>query len=368
MNTICSFPTLATQAKRALAFLAVLIVGIQSLVLLGATRWSSAVLRQSPEWYHSAEARAIADSVLQYQSPQGGWPKSTNLAEPPQSPDDIPPPGRGRANSLDNDATTVPMTFLARMVSATGSEKYRKSFLRGIDYLFNAQYPNGGWPQFWPLREGYYSRITFNDGAMIRVMTVLRDVSKGHAPYGFVDKAIQERAAEAVQRGIDCILKAQIIQGGKRTAWCAQHDQTTLEPAWARAYEPPSLSGGESVGIVKFLMSIESPSLEIIAAIEGATQWLRAVEMKGFRLNRIRGNDGRTERRLVKDPNATGVWARFYELKTNRPLYLDRDSVFRYDYSEIGYERRSGYSYHGTWAKSLLETDYPAWRQKLETP
>ncbi len=90
--------------------------------------------------------------------------------------------------------------------------------------------------------------------------------------------------------------------------------------------------------------------------------------MKGFRLDRTRGDDGRTERRLVKDPTAKGVWARFYELKTNRPLYLDRDFVFRYDYSEISYERRSGYSYHGIWAASLLESDYPAWRLKLETP
>ena len=345
-----------------------LLILAQGSIALGALRWGDAVLRQQPQWYNSAEARAVADSVIQYQSPQGGWPKSTNLATPPRTPDDIPPPGRGRANSLDNEATTLPMAFLARVAHATGEAKYRDSFSRGVDYLLAAQYPNGGWPQFWPLRKGYYSRITYNDGAMIRAMTILRDVAGGKPPYNFVDAPRRERAADAVARGIDCILKTQIKQDGKLTAWCAQHDEKTLKPAWARAYEPPSLSGGESAGIVRFLMSIEEPTPEIIAAIHGAVTWFRSVAMKGVRQERIRGDDGRSERRLVPDPDAPPLWARFYELGTNRPLYLDRDSVFRYDYAEISYERRSGYSYHGTWAASLIATEYPAWRQKHKLP
>ena len=166
-------------------------------------------------------------------------------------------------------------------------------------------------------------------------------------------------------RGIDCILKTQIKQDGKPTAWCAQYDEKTLEPAWARKYEPPSLSGFESVGIVRFLMSIENPSPEIIAAIEGAVAWFRAVAIKGERLEMISRDDGRPDRRLVPDPEAPLLWARFYELGTNRPLYLDRDSVFRYDFAEVGYERRSGYNYNGDWPATLLATEYPAWRARL---
>ena len=331
-------------------------------------RWSSRVLDHDGAWFASEDARAIANSVIQYQSSQGGWPKSTDLARPPLTPGDIPPEGRGRANSLDNDATTVPMEFLARVIHASGEEKYIAAFNRGLDYLFAAQYPNGGWPQFWPLRgDKYHSRITFNDDAMIRVMNLLQDVASGNDPYSFVDRERRFRAAAAVQLGIDCILKSQIRQNGNLTVWCAQHDEHTLEPAWARAYEPPSLSGSESVGIVRFLMTVEEPTPEIIKAIQGAVTWFRAVPISGVRLDSKRNPDGRKERTLVNDPDAPLLWARFYELGTNRPLYLDRDSKFRYDFAEISYERRSGYSYHGYWPASLLERDYPDWRARNST-
>ncbi len=329
------------------------------------THWSNRVLSHNAAWYGSAEARTLADSVVQYQSYQGGWPKSTDLARPPLTPGDYPPPGQGRANSIDNDATTVPMEFLALMAHATDEFAYRAAFARGLDYLFSAQYTNGGWPQFWPLRGGYYDHITYNDGAMMRVMNLLRDVATGQVPYGFVDDQRRAQAAEAVQRGLDCILKTQIVQDGQLTAWCAQHDETTLAPAWARKYEPPSLSGEESVDVVVFLMSIENPAPEVVAAVEGAVAWLRAVTLTGQRVDAKKGPDGRLEKFLVPDANAPALWARFYELGTNRPLYLDRDSVFHYVFSEVGYERRSGYSYHGTWPVELLERDFPAWRARL---
>lgn len=327
-------------------------------------QWGPQALAQPPQWYGTADARAIADSVMQYQSLQGGWPKDTDLTTPPRSPADVPASGADGANTIDNGATTTPIRFLALVAHATGEEAYRRAVERGLDYLLAAQYPNGGWPQFYPLREGYYSRITFNDDAMIRVLTLLRDVSAGQAPFVFVDRTRRERASAAVARGIDVILQSQIRQDGRLAAWCAQHDEKTLEPAWARAYEPPSLSGAETIGIVRFLMSVEKPTPAIVASIEAAVTWLRSVSMSGIRVDRIPRPDGRTEPVLVVDPNAPPLWARFYELGTNRPIYLDRDSIVRYDLSEVSYERRTGYSYLGGWASSLLRDDYPRWRAK----
>ena len=326
--------------------------------------WGPDLLQQRAEWYASADARAIADSVIRYQSSQGGWPKSTDLSVPPRHPEDVPQPGDGRANSIDNDATTMPMSFLARVAHATGEAKYRAAFDRGLDYLFAAQYPNGGWPQFYPLRDGYYSHITFNDNAMINVLTLLRSVSKGDAPYGFVDGARRQQASKAVTRGIDVILRSQIRQEGRLAAWCAQHDAKTLQPAWARAYEPPSLSGSETVGIVRFLMTVERPSPAIVAAIEGAVVWLESVALTGLRVEQFTDAEGNPDRRVVKDPDAGPLWARFYELVTNRPLFLGRDRVFRYAVHEIERERRAGYAYLGTWPASLLANDYPRWRER----
>ncbi|MDT0687763.1 pectate lyase [Autumnicola psychrophila] len=327
--------------------------------------WSNNILNNNEEWYGTDEALSIAKNVIQYQSSQGGFPKSTDLARKPLTPGDIPPEGRGRANSIDNDATSVPLKFLAKVIHATGDEELKTSFARGLDYLFAAQYPNGGWPQFWPLRgDEYYSRITFNDAAMIQVMEVLTGVANGEVPYSFVDTNRKAKAAKAVDLGIECILKTQIKQNGELTAWCAQYDEETLKPAWARKYEPPSLSGGETVGIIEYLMTIKNPSPEIIKSVNAGVAWLKEVAIKGVRHDKVRNPDGRDERKLIKDPNAPLLWARFYELDTNRPLYLDRDSVFRYDFSEIGYERRSGYDYHGDWALELLNTKYPAWYAK----
>ncbi|MEO6392281.1 MAG: pectate lyase [Pyrinomonadaceae bacterium] len=320
-------------------------------------RWGDAVLHQPPEWYRSTAARTLADTVLQFQSPQGAWPKNTDLSVRPHSPAEMPAPDSEVANTIDNGATTLPMQFLARVIQADGDDKYRQSFNRGLAYLFAAQYPNGGWPQFYPLRAGYYSHITFNDDAMVNVLTLLRDIGAGRAPYSFVDRTRRSRARAAVAKGIEIILRTQIKQNGKLTAWCAQYDERTFEPAWARNYEPPSLSGEESAGIVRFLIEIDHPSRQIRAAIKGALEWFRAAAINGIRLEEFTGPDGRRDRRVVPDPTAPLLWARFYELGTNRPIFLGRDRVFRYAFSEIEYERRNGYSYYGTWPAALLTQD-----------
>jgi PelA/Pel-15E family pectate lyase len=319
--------------------------------------WSEAIVEQDDAAFASTHMRAVADNVVLHQSAEGGWPKNTNLSFPPAG-----PASPNVANTIDNDGTTLPMEFLGRVISAGGAQ-YKPSFERGLDYLFAAQYPNGGWPQFYPLRGGYYDHVTFNDDAMIRVMTLLRDIAEGEAPYSFVDTERRRRAAEAVDRGIALILRVQVRRGTVLAAWCAQYD-AALQPAWARAYEPPSLSGAESVGIVRFLMSIDNPSSEVVAAVDGAVAWLRASAIEDVRIESFTDAEGQRDRRLVADTSAPLIWARFYELETNRPLFLGRDSAFHYAFAEIERERRAGYNYYGDWARSVLE-GYPAWRARV---
>lgn len=335
-----------------------------------AVKWANA-LRQPAEWYASPAAAELAASVLRYQMPSGGWPKNTDFSRPPsgQFLADI-AAGKDDA-TIDNRGTTVPLRFLARIITATSAAPdpaHLAAFQKGFDYLLDSQYPSGGWPQFFPLRKGYYTHITYNDGAMVNVLDVLRETARGRPPFAFVDEARRTRAAAAVEKGVACILKTQVRQNDTLTAWCAQHDETTFEPAWARNFEPPSLSGAESVGVATFLLGIEKPSPEVIAAVEGAAAWFAKVRIPNLRLETFTDAEGKQDRRTVPDPDGPGLWARFYELKTDRPLFLGRDREFHYDYMLVERERRGGYVYYGTWPVEFLTKDYPAWRQKNHLP
>ena len=318
--------------------------------------------KQSVEWFQSEEGRRIADNVLTWQTPHGGWPKNRDTGSEPFD---------GKSEDLratfDNSATIGELRFLARAFRATNEPRYQQAFLKGLFHILEAQYPNGGWPQFYPLSKNYHRHITFNDNAMVRILELLRDVSES-SDYRFLKTEYRTKAEAAVTKGINCILRTQIKQDGELTAWCAQHDEKTLAPAWARSYEPPSLSGAESVGVVRFLMSVEEPTPEITAAIEGSVEWFRSVAIHGIRQEKFTDAEGQDDKRIVADPDAGPLWARFYELGSNRPIFLDRDSVVRYAFSEIGRERRGGYDYYGSWAARLLTDEYPQWREKHKLP
>jgi len=348
---------------RRLILLAVLLPA----AMAGAVRWND-ILRQPPAWYATAEAAAVAASVREYQTPEGGWPKNRDMLAPPDAAFLAETKYDHRAPTIDNDATTTQIELLARVAAAQEDPAGRAAVLRGLDYLLDAQYANGGWPQYYPLIKGYYTHITFNDDAMAETLELLRTVAQGAPPYVFVDAARRARAAVAVERGIACILRCQVRQDGRLTAWCAQHDETTFEPAWARNYEPPTLSGNESVGVVRFLMGIENPPPAVIAAIEGAVAWFKAVPVSGLRYENFTGLDGKKDSRAVPDPAAAQIWARFYELGTNRPVFTGRDKIIRYDFNAIERERRTGYHYFGDWPAALLAKDYPRWRAKNKLP
>jgi PelA/Pel-15E family pectate lyase len=333
----------------------------------GAVKWNQ-INRQPAAWYGTAEARAIADSVLRYQTEPGGWPKNRDMTEPPDVAFVAETKYDHRAPTIDNDATTTQIRFLACVATEQKEASSREAVLRGIDYLLAAQYANGGWPQYFPLIAGYYTHITYNDNAMVNVLTLLREVSAGTPPYAFVDAGRRAKSAAAVQRGVACILRCQVKQNGKLTAWCAQHDETTFAPAWARNFEPPSLSGDESVGLVRFLMGIEQPPAEVVVAIEAAVTWLQAVPIHGQRVDNIAGPDGKRDRHAVPDSAAPVLWARFYELGSNKPIYTGRDKIIRYDFNEIERERRIGYTYLSDWPAKLIAQDYPRWRAKNALP
>jgi PelA/Pel-15E family pectate lyase len=320
--------------------------------------------RQRSEWFQSDEGKQVVDNVLRYQFPSGGWPKNTDMTAPLSESAKTRLAERRRDEStIDNGATYTQLRFLARAHAATGDERVRDAFLKGFDYLLNSQYENGGWPMFFPPRDGYYSHIDFNDNAMTGVMQLMDEVADGDSPFDFVDAERRGRAKAAFDKGIACILKCQVIVEGQRTVWCAQHDEKTYAPAPARTFEPVSLSGHESVGLVRSLMRVDNPSPEIIAAVQGAAKWFEAVKLTGIRVVRVNTPEG-SDRAVQEDVTAPPLWARFYEIGTNRPIFTGRDAIVRYRYDQIERERRRGYAYYGNWPARLLTDDYPAWAKK----
>jgi PelA/Pel-15E family pectate lyase len=339
--------------RPALLILALLVSGS----LLAADDSARRFLKKPDSWFASEEAKKVAAIILSFQTDAGGWPKNTNTISKAYEGD------RAKLQpTFDNKATVDELRFMARMVNATQDATYRKSFDRGLAYVLSAQYPNGGWPQFFPLRNGYYDRITFNDGAMVRVLEFVREVARD-ARYAFLAPQTHEACRKAFDLGIACILKCQIVVDGKPAVWCAQHDETTFAPAKARSYELPSFSGSESVGIVRLLMSLEKPTPEIRAAIEGAVDWFETHKVAGQRLEKTTGKDGKPDLVMIPDPKAPTLWARFYDLKTGAPFVCDRDGIPKPQLADIGSERRNGYSWFGEYARDLLAKDYPVWKK-----
>jgi pectinesterase len=318
---------------------------------------------------------AVANNMLLFQRNYGGWPKHyqeqkidykkvyTDVEKAT-----IQDESNRNDATIDNDATSKEIRYLIKIYHKTKEKKYLIAAENGIKYLLKMQYRNGGFPQFYPDLSSYRHEITYNDNAMINALNVLYDVALKRNGFDIVDSNFIKPSKIAVAKGVDCILKTQVKVKGKLTVWCAQYDEKTLKPAKARAYELPSLSGSESVGIVKFLMRYEQQRPEIINAVEAAIEWFNKSKIIGYKYEDIpdstlpKGRD-----RGILPESGNELWARFYDIETNEPFFSGRDGIKRKNVSEIEYERRNGYGWYGTWAKDLLEKDYPLWKSKVKS-
>lgn len=319
-------------------------------------------LDRDAAWYASAEARRIADNVISFQTLAGGWGKNLDMSREARKPGerygpnnlsrfltpedfDLPrEPDWNYIGTIDNDATITQIEFLAKVIAAAQAKDaapYRAAFLRGIDYLLAAQFPNGGWPQVWPLEGGYHDAITYNDSAMIQVMDIMRHAAEGSGEYAFVPAVVRARAKASFERGMQCVLATQLMSGGKLTVWAQQYDALTLKPVSARNYEMPAECSGESADLLMMLMDdLPHPTAKEQQSIRVATAWFKKVAIYGQSYGRT--PDGRG---LTPTPGAGPLWARYYQIDTERPIFGDRDKTIHDDVSNLSRERRNGYSW-----------------------
>jgi pectinesterase len=341
--------------------------------ILRAADDAPSVAKRPDSFFQSPQAKTFVDNMLTWQgvgpSAIQAWPKAYNLSKSRQQDTARHLEWDGIA-TIDNGASYSELHILARALAfePDGERRTRwtTAFTNGLDALLHAQYKNGGWPQRFPPnapnQAAYAPHITFNDNAMTRLMVELQLIAEAKAPYAFVDKPHQLAAQKAFDNGIACILNCQITIDGKLTVWCAQHDENTLAPANGRAYELASLSGQESAEIADLLMSLKNPDARTKAAITAAAAWYDRVKITGKESRSITTPDGKKDRVLADAPGHT-LWARFYDLKTQQPLFAGRDGQPKTSMADVEPERRTGYSWYGAWGDKVAKS-YAQWKKR----
>lgn len=322
--------------------------------------------------YLATQLTAIADNILLYQKDNGGWPKNYDMQAIllPAQKDSLLAAKHQENTTFDNNTTHTQITALAQVYYITKIEKYKAAILNGLRYIKASQYANGGWPQYYPLETNYSRHITYNDDVFSGIMWLLKDIVDGKPAYQFLDVTDKNQLHAIYKKGLDCILKTQINDAGKPTAWCQQYDEITLQPAWARKFEPPSICNGESVEIVLLLMAIKNPDKPIIDAVQNAITWFKQSKILNTKVKTIPAPRLQTpykistmDKIVVIDSAAPPIWTRYYELKTHRPLFCNRDSKVVYSLAEVDRERRDGYGWY-TYAPQKALNAYPKWQQK----
>ncbi|CAN7162262.1 pectate lyase [Pseudoxanthomonas sp. LjRoot143] len=328
--------------------------------------------------YAPDQVAQIADNILRYQRSDGGWIENQ---DPARILDDaekarFDAEARKFGGSFDNRNIYTQMDYLATAYAITGDARYRDGSLEGIAFTLAHQIPScGGWPHTVPATQSYHPHITIADDVTAGVLGTLRKVVTDTRRYAFVDTALRTRVHEAIAKGDACLLRLQVRQGDALAGWAGQYDATSLQPAQGRKFELPSITGQETVGVLRYLMSISDPSPDIVAAVQGGVAWLQRVEITGWRIEtfdapaeQFQYHSSAKDRRLVADPAATGLWARFYDVRDNSVVLATRDSVRVARYDDIPRERRTGYEWYGGWPASLLAKDYPQWKARHTPP
>ena len=318
-------------------------------------------------WIAGEEAKQLAVAILSYQTPSGGWSKHLGLARGPRQPgmqwtsQNEPGQPAHYVATFDNGSTTTEMNFLADVWRATKREDCKAAFIKGLNFIRAAQFPNGGWPQVYPLEGGYHDDITFNDDAMTHVLELLQGIVNNEPRYACLDDSQRQQAAELLAKGIGCVLKTQVVQNGKKTVWCAQNDSLTLQPANARKMEPATLSGLESAHILKFLMTITNPAPEIVACIEGGLRWFEDAKITGESKTNEKG-------KTFFVPSATGAevrWARFHNLTNSQPVFPGRDGIQYDTFAAMAANNKLGYDYFTSQPGSILKNGQKKWHKTL---
>ena len=311
------------------------------------------------EYLQSPDAIRTAQVILSFQTPSGGWSKRTDMAGLPRQPGQMFGVEKSYIPTFDNGATTTQLRWLAAFypyAPASLKPQLQTALQQGVRFVLAAQYPNGGFAQTYPLQGGYHDAVTLNDHVLLELFRLLKDVAT-EPLFTMLPESLKQQAQQQFLLGIELLLKAQVTLNGELTIWAAQHHPLTLEPIAARAYELAALASSESAGVTLLLMELPKPSPAVINAVEAAVSWFRSKQIVDTKV--ARDDKGM---HLVPSLGAKPLWARFYDLKKQQPLFVDRDGSIKAKVTELSLERQQGYGWYQSNAAAVLKA-YPKWRK-----
>lgn len=340
---------------------------------------ASMPLDKDPAWYAGTEARHIGDNIVSFQTPAGGWGKNADRAGPLRqkgqdyvtnnlssflTEDDYDAPKEPSWNyvgTFDNNATDTEMHFLAKLAQANPGKEgdaYRASFIKGLKYILAAQFPNGGWPQVWPLEGGYHDAITYNDDAVSEAAAVMTEVAENKdGDFAFVPLELRAAAAKSAAKALELILATQVKAHGKLTIWGQQHDALTLKPVSARNFEPPVLASDESADLLVYLMSLPNPSQRLQLAIHSGMAFIADHTITNIT---VTGKSDPGGKHAVIREGSKPLWARYYDQETDKPVFGERDKTIHDTMNDLSEERRNGYSWYVTSPEKAIQA-YMSW-------
>ena len=331
------------------------------------------VLPDQPS-YAETQVREIVENILLFQRANGGWPKDYDMTAilTDEQKAAVRATHDAADTSFDNGNLHSQVSYLAQAFAAAGEAQWREACVRGFDFILAAQYPNGGFPQRSPGAKDFHAHITFNDFVMIGCLHLLKDAANGAPHWTWLDETRRERARDAVRRGVECILRCQIRVDATLTGWCQQHDENTYEPRPGRTFELASICPQDTTEIVRFLMRLDGPAPDVVQSIDAAVAWLKQVPLTGVRIDKVPApkeeflrHTADYDKVVVADPSAPLLWARHYEIGTNRPVFAGRDAVRKYAFAEIERERRTGTPWFGMWPQKLIDKEYSRWSERV---
>jgi PelA/Pel-15E family pectate lyase len=318
-----------------------------------------------------AADKTLADNIITWQMPHGGFFKRDKAfyAVPwngTAARSDWYGANNVEIGTIDNNGTVTEAMFLADVYRRSSEAKYRDAARKAMDFLLTMQSSTGGFPQVYPARAGssYSNYITFNDNAMVRVLAMLDLARAQKAPLaGDIFTADQlTRISTAITKGIDFILRSQIVQAGVKTVWCAQHDPTSYVPRGARSYELASKSGQESVGVIGFLMS-QPQTPEVKAAAQAGIAWFKSSNVRVANTAYVSRPSSSTDDNYnpIQARSGSTMWYRFYDLDQDVGFFSGRlptdnppGTGKQYDIMDIEPERRYGYQWGGSYGTTLF--------------